>query len=235
MAYIVKCDECKRDIRETDDVRESYAGGTCDECRAYIQRRLAKAERFAGYAANANKSSAQAFGTANAIADMIPMGQPILVGHHSERGHRRDIARIDSNMRKGIDDGKDAKIAELEAERDHIKAVNKSIRMLGFTDATMTEADRRQLLELARLTPYVQPLQKGFPAYHLSNLNGNLRRYKQRREELASPARRVSLLLVKYSGECGTCGAPIAKGDTACYERTTKTLFCNQQACYQAH
>lgn len=28
------------------------------------------------------------------IADMIPMGQPILVGHHSERRHRRDLDRI---------------------------------------------------------------------------------------------------------------------------------------------
>jgi hypothetical protein len=34
---------------------------------------------------------------------MIPMGQPILVGHHSERHHRRDLERIDSNMRKGIE------------------------------------------------------------------------------------------------------------------------------------
>lgn len=31
------------------------------------------------------------------------MGQPILVGHHSERRHRRDIAKIDSSMRKGIE------------------------------------------------------------------------------------------------------------------------------------
>lgn len=30
--YIVKCDECKRTIKHTDDVRESYAGGTCEQC-----------------------------------------------------------------------------------------------------------------------------------------------------------------------------------------------------------
>ena len=32
--------------------------------------------------------------TASAIADMIPLGQPILVGHHSERRARRDAQRI---------------------------------------------------------------------------------------------------------------------------------------------
>lgn len=29
----VKCDDCKKTIRETTDVRESYAGGTCDACK----------------------------------------------------------------------------------------------------------------------------------------------------------------------------------------------------------
>ncbi len=32
MSYEVKCDICKVTIRRTDDVRESYAGGTCEEC-----------------------------------------------------------------------------------------------------------------------------------------------------------------------------------------------------------
>ncbi len=40
---------------------------------------------------------------AHRIADMIPLGQPILVGHHSERRHRRDLDRIDSNMARGCD------------------------------------------------------------------------------------------------------------------------------------
>jgi len=33
MRYTVKCDDCKRTLRETDDVRESYAGGRCDTCK----------------------------------------------------------------------------------------------------------------------------------------------------------------------------------------------------------
>jgi len=40
---------------------------------------------------------------AHRIADMIPVGQPVLVGHHSERRHRRDLERIDSNMARGCE------------------------------------------------------------------------------------------------------------------------------------
>ena len=32
------------------------------------------------------------------------MGQPILVGHHSEGRHRRDLKRIDNNMRKSVEE-----------------------------------------------------------------------------------------------------------------------------------
>ncbi|MGD9886187.1 MAG: DUF3560 domain-containing protein [Reyranella sp.] len=30
------------------------------------------------------------------LAQQIPLGQPILIGHHSERGHRRHIAKIEA-------------------------------------------------------------------------------------------------------------------------------------------
>ena len=33
MRYLVKCDDCHETLRETDDVRESYQGGRCEECR----------------------------------------------------------------------------------------------------------------------------------------------------------------------------------------------------------
>lgn len=35
--YAVKCDECKTTIRETDNVRESAAGGRCDDCQAAVE------------------------------------------------------------------------------------------------------------------------------------------------------------------------------------------------------
>jgi hypothetical protein len=47
----------------------------------------------------------------------IPLGQPILVGHHSEGRHRRAIERYDNQMRKNIEDAEKAKYYEEKAER----------------------------------------------------------------------------------------------------------------------
>ena len=66
-------------------------------------RRLAKAERLREWAETRERKSAAAFQGVRQIADGIPMGQPILVGHHSEKRHRRDIDRMDRGMRRGIE------------------------------------------------------------------------------------------------------------------------------------
>lgn len=72
----------------------------------YRERREARMERLEGWADSRAAKSEAAFGRAHEIADMIPFGQPILVGHHSERGHRRDVAKIENGMRAGIDHGR---------------------------------------------------------------------------------------------------------------------------------
>lgn len=50
--------------------------------------------------------------TVDQISSGIPFGQPILVGHHSERRARRDAEKIHSNMRKAIDAGNAAREAK---------------------------------------------------------------------------------------------------------------------------
>lgn len=62
--------------------------------------RRARLERAAG---RASQESKRRFDTARDILAPIPPGQPILVGHHSEKRHRRALERHDSNMRAGID------------------------------------------------------------------------------------------------------------------------------------
>lgn len=70
------------------------------------ERLQAKVEKRLQWGAKAAVRSEAGFAAARRIADGIPLGQPILVGHHSERGHRRDIARIDSGMRRGVEEQK---------------------------------------------------------------------------------------------------------------------------------
>lgn len=63
-----------------------------------------RADRFGGYAANAAQSSEAAHRKSHDISERFAFGQPILVGHHSERRARRDHARMDDAMRKSISD-----------------------------------------------------------------------------------------------------------------------------------
>lgn len=69
----------------------------------YLDRLKQRQER-ATDRANRNRNLANEEATkAHAIADTIPMGQPILVGHHSEAGHRRDIGRMGRAMDRAIE------------------------------------------------------------------------------------------------------------------------------------
>ncbi len=75
---------------------------------AYEQKRADRIERMRARSEKLAAESAAAFDKAHRIGDMIPLGQPILVSHHSERRHRRDIERIDGAMRKGVEAGREA-------------------------------------------------------------------------------------------------------------------------------
>lgn len=74
--------------------------------RTRRERLEAKIEKREEWAAKAAARSQAAFSAVSRIADNIPMGQPILVGHHSERRARRDQDRIHSGMSKGVAEGK---------------------------------------------------------------------------------------------------------------------------------
>jgi len=67
------------------------------------ERLEAKVERRREWAAKRAAKSTASYESAREIGSHIPFGQPILVGHHSERHARRDAERIDSNMRKSVE------------------------------------------------------------------------------------------------------------------------------------
>ena len=69
----------------------------------YEQRQEERKARYLELAEKAVKASETASGRASGILSVIPAGQPILVGHHSERRHRRDLATVDRAMRKSVD------------------------------------------------------------------------------------------------------------------------------------
>jgi hypothetical protein len=75
-----------------------------------------RADRYAGRAERADAAAAAAYRAAREEASFIPPGQPILVGHHSERGHRAALKRIDQRMRRSIEEDRKATHYEHAAE-----------------------------------------------------------------------------------------------------------------------
>lgn len=70
------------------------------------ERLEAKLAKRAEWADKRDARASAACDKAHRIASVIPPGQPILVGHHSERHHRRDIGRMDSAMRESVESTK---------------------------------------------------------------------------------------------------------------------------------
>jgi hypothetical protein len=75
---------------------------------AKVERSKDRAERHREYADNAAKKAEGCMNSAHQILDIIPPGQPILVGHHSEGRHRRDLARVDRYFEKAREEDKAA-------------------------------------------------------------------------------------------------------------------------------
>lgn len=82
----------------------------------YHEKKDARIEKYHELAEKNEKESTARFEAAKQIGSFIPFGQPILVGHHSEGRHRRDLERIDNNMRKSCEAADKAKYYERRAE-----------------------------------------------------------------------------------------------------------------------
>lgn len=75
-----------------------------------------KAERYAGYAIAADKKSTEYFNASNRHADFLSLGEPIKVGHHSERGHRKMLEQANSNMGKCVEFSNKAEERQAKAD-----------------------------------------------------------------------------------------------------------------------
>jgi len=84
------------------DLLMELCGEIGDEDTSLVKRAEERAERFDHYSENRAKDAEQARKKVDSIAENIPFGQPILVGHHSEKRARKDAQRIGEGMRKSI-------------------------------------------------------------------------------------------------------------------------------------
>ena len=121
------------------------------------ERRERRAERLEEWADKRDAKSKAGFAKAHEIADGIPFGQPILVGHHSEGRARRDQARIESGMRQGVESAEMADRHRQKAQnirsaaaqsiyRDDVDEVERIERKLADLES---QRDRRKAFNVA--------------------------------------------------------------------------------------
>lgn len=75
---------------------------------SYEEKQQARKERLEARAANLRQESDRLCQRGTEMASCIPGGQPILVGHHSEKRDRRFRGKIDNTFRKAFETQKEA-------------------------------------------------------------------------------------------------------------------------------
>lgn len=82
----------------------------------YSERQANRLAAFQRLAEKNQQASSSSYQSACRLGSVIPMGQPILVGHHSESAHRAQLKRIDTAMRKSVECDKKAVYYESRAK-----------------------------------------------------------------------------------------------------------------------
>jgi phospholipid N-methyltransferase len=131
---------------EREDLCVELAGDVGDEDTSLTDRAEERAERFDGYQDNRREDADRAHAAVSAIADGIPFGQPILVGHHSERHARRDAEKIENGMRRAVKAWKTAEYWKYRAAGAIRHAKYKERPDVRARRIKTIEADRRKSL-----------------------------------------------------------------------------------------
>lgn len=99
-------------LAEKYDIKELAEDGT-----DLMERAESRAEYYAGYSDNAAKRSDERDRASHAAVAGIPLGQPILVGHHSEQAHRNAIKRAQDNASKAYQERQRSDYWQRRADR----------------------------------------------------------------------------------------------------------------------
>lgn len=181
-----------------------------------------KAQRRREWADKAESRSNAAYKTAHTMADAIPFGQPILVGHHSEKRDRRYRDRIHNKFASAFADADlakhhDSKADGIETQLDRsifsddanaIEALEQRIAQheakresMRTINRLFRKGDRAGLaglgLDLDKLQETVNTLQswqdkQPYAKYELSNLGGRITADRKRLEYLKQTEARAA-------------------------------------------
>jgi hypothetical protein len=177
----------------------------------YEERKEGKIDTFNELSRKNSILAGQESGRAREMGSVIPLGQPILAGHHSEKGHRALLKRVDGAHRRAAEAGEKAayyqdrantaannraisgddteaveryktKLTKLETARDYMKAVNKAWKQGKEALYALGLTDFDIEKLKAKMPGYET---KPYPAWALSNNCAEIRRVKAKLEELS--------------------------------------------------
>ena len=198
-----------------------------------------KVERREQWAESAQRQAEMRISTARGMAEAIPFGQPILIGHHSERRDRNYRERIRGNFEKGFEamnrakeheskaaglsaqldgaiymDDPDvierltAKLAELEAQRERMKAENAAYRKGDEAFAACMGITVEQAAALrAQIETGYSWCRQPHPSYSLQNLGGTITKERKRLEIAKAAKTPRGTATVETTGETATARA----------------------------
>lgn len=128
----------------------------------YEAKQEARRERYEELADKAREESAARYQASNAATAGIPLGQPILVGHHSEGTHRAAIRRTHSNMDKSVE-------AQRKAEYYDQKAASVGKGGISSDDPEAVVKLREKLAKLEEHQVYMKKVNRA----HKAHVNGS--------------------------------------------------------------
>jgi DNA repair exonuclease SbcCD ATPase subunit len=186
--------------------------------RTRRERLEARAERRREWAVARDRDGDAARDRVHEIGDRIPFGQPIIVGHYSEKGARADQRRMENGRRKAVENWNMADRHEQAAKgiesqlrgsiySDDVDAVDRLEQKIARLEAkregwkkynaarrrkdiAATDfLDEQQQAEVVSLARFSHLGTNGqAPAYVLTNLTANIRRLRGRLEEIKRDA-----------------------------------------------
>lgn len=176
---------------------------------SYEEKLERKRERYSNLADKNRSERDSLHHTNQGILDAMN-GQPILIGHHSEKRHRRELQKVDNRMRKAIQcddkskyyerrannvgsggissDDPEAlvklkgKLADLERSQEFMKKVNAQFRKGGIDAVECSEYVKSAMV--ASMAADWRESPKPFESYRLTNNNATIRATRKRIEQM---------------------------------------------------
>lgn len=175
----------------------------------YEKRQEQRRERYEARAEKARQESGRLAGESRSMGDAIPLGQPLLVDHHSYKRDLKYRERMHNKMRQSVEADKKAAYYERRAAsvgtggissddpdalvklREELAAREQAHETMKAANKRVRKNDRAGLIELGFTPEKADELlagdfmgRRGFPNYAIQNSNANLARLRKRIKEL---------------------------------------------------